>query len=50
MDDIKAYQIVDMEVVRYETETEILSVNMTDKYQYYPKTLGGQKNRSIPWA
>tara|TARA_Y100000766_G_scaffold262827_1_gene254373 strand:+ start:613 stop:2076 length:1464 start_codon:yes stop_codon:yes gene_type:complete len=36
MDDIKAYQIVDMEVVRYETgETEILSVNMTDKYQYY---------------
>ncbi|NDF34036.1 MAG: PDZ domain-containing protein, partial [Euryarchaeota archaeon] len=36
MEDITAGQIVDMEVVRYETgETEILTVNMTDKYQYY---------------
>ena len=36
MEDITAGQIVDMEVVRYETgETEIITVNMTDKYQYY---------------
>ncbi|MEL0100377.1 MAG: M50 family metallopeptidase, partial [Euryarchaeota archaeon] len=36
MEDINSGQIVDMEVVRYETgETEILTVNMTDKYQYY---------------
>ncbi len=36
MEDINSGQIVDMEVVRYETgETETLTVNMTDKYQYY---------------
>ena len=36
MEDLSAGQIVPMEVIRYETgKTEILEVNLTDKYDYY---------------
>ena len=36
MDTLSAGDVVPMKIIRYETgETEILSVNMTDKFQYY---------------